>query len=673
MEDETMAEIKTYVPFYRKYRPQDFASLVGQEAIVQTLSNAIESNKVAHAYLLCGPRGTGKTSMARIFAKSLNCVNGPTVTPCQNCDMCLGVSNGNALDVIEFDAASNNGVEDARELIENIQFAPMAGRYKIYIIDEVHMMTSSAFNTLLKTLEEPPPNVIFIFATTEAHKVLPTIISRCQRFDFTRITVNDIVNRLKNIADTEEIKIDAEALTTIARHSRGGMRDAQGLLDQVSVLSRVQPEHVINRGDIARFTGSLEEDVLIAMTDAIAKKDSNTLLQSIGELVNRGVEPGQLIKDLSFHFRNLFLVKASINGPSKNQPEALGLPEEYFKRLQEQSAGFEIEELPQMLEVLGRIERNIRSTQQSQLWLEIGLLNLAYRQDIQLVKELSQRVEALEAQLASGITPQTQAVSTAASTLPPQSQGGFTAKQASPAPASAPPVQTTVPAIPIQQAPSPPPVVKSGSIPEWGTIINMVAHPSYKALLRDHSFLINASEDSLTIGIGSEPILTIAKKEGKLFHLQQAADQYFGRPMKLNMIFEKKPATGPAPQAGLRQTPSTPIHTANPSPVQTPIVSQETTIQSNPASAVPTTSPETPVMPQPAPTKEASSLTSFERPEQSVPGTHYPAMPPSQAPVEEAPPLMDTPTAPASQQGAEIEISEARKYTLELLQGKVID
>ena len=214
---------ESYIPLYRKYRPQTFADLIGQEALVKTLSNAIKLDKVAHAYLFTGPRGTGKTSSARIFAKSLNCVNGPTTEPCGKCPNCLDMMNGSSLDVIELDAASNNSVEDARNLLEKTQFVPISGNYKIYIIDEVHMLSTAAFNALLKTLEEPPKKLIFILATTEPHKVLETIISRCQRFDFRRIKSEDIFKRLKHISELEKINITDEAIRLIARKSFGGM------------------------------------------------------------------------------------------------------------------------------------------------------------------------------------------------------------------------------------------------------------------------------------------------------------------------------------------------------------------------------------------------------------------------------------------------------------------
>ena len=222
---------KSYVPLYRKYRPQTLDQIVGQEHVKKALTNAIESDRISHAYLFTGPRGTGKTSTARIFAKSLNCVKGPTVSPCGECENCVNITKSVPIDVIEIDAASNRSVSDAEEIIQNVAMAPIHSRYKIYIIDEVHMLTPTAFNALLKTLEEPPANVIFILATTEVHKVLDTIKSRCQRFDFKRITTDDISKHLRFISDSEKINITDDALKYIASNSAGGMRDSIALLD----------------------------------------------------------------------------------------------------------------------------------------------------------------------------------------------------------------------------------------------------------------------------------------------------------------------------------------------------------------------------------------------------------------------------------------------------------
>jgi len=229
----------TYEPLHHKYRPQTFAQLAGQDAIAQTLSNALTSGRIAPAYLFCGPRGTGKTSSARILAKSLNCMatDKPTPTPCGKCEACVSITNGSALDVIEIDAASNTGVDNIREIIERVQFAPVQCRYKVYVIDECHMLSTAAFNALLKTLEEPPSRVIFVLATTDPQRVLPTIISRCQRFDYRRIPLDAMVKHLRYIATEEYIDIDSGALSLVAQLSNGGMRDAESLLDQLSLLS----------------------------------------------------------------------------------------------------------------------------------------------------------------------------------------------------------------------------------------------------------------------------------------------------------------------------------------------------------------------------------------------------------------------------------------------------
>lgn len=566
MEPSSQTRIETYIPLYRKYRPQLFADLVGQEAISQTLGNAIQLNKVAHAYLFCGPRGTGKTSTARIFAKSLNCEQGPTVSPCLQCASCTGITQGNALDVIEFDAASNNGVGDARELIENCQYSSMTGRFKVYIIDEVHMLTSQAFNALLKTLEEPPANVIFIFATTEAHKVLPTIISRCQRFDFNRITTDNIVGRLRYIAKQESIAIDEEALLMIGRHARGGLRDAVGLLDQVSVLSRAQADKVIGRQDVALFIGTLEEDLLLRLSGAIAERRAADLLNELNALLNRGIEPIQLLKDLTFHFRNLLLVQAA--GGNAN-PDLLSLPSDYFKRLVEQSALFpEMEEIPQIIGRLSYVERNVRSSSQPQLWLEVGLIELAYRHEIQLVKDLSDRVARLESQLAGGdsSTPMAQprpmpAKQTATKSQPAasiaQTEPRQPSMEVSPPPKPA-PVPLSLPAAkPSASMPAEPisKVVQTMSLPvstpaqsdstSLETIYSQACDSIpgiFRSLVQQQTFPVSLEGDLLVIGCTNETHHITVKRPEKMAHLQRAVDKAFGRPLRLEVILAKKPA-----------------------------------------------------------------------------------------------------------------------------------
>ena len=278
-----------YTPLYRKYRPQTLEQLVGQEHIKNALTNAITLNKISHAYLFTGPRGTGKTSTARIFAKSLNCVNGPTTTPCGECANCIDITNSTPMDVIEIDAASNRSVEDAQHILERVMYAPVNSRYKIYIIDEVHMLSTTAFNALLKTLEEPPKNVIFILATTEVHKVLDTIKSRCQRYDFKRITTDDIVEHLRKISKLENIDITDDALISIAKNSAGGMRDSIALLEQLSVLGGQ-----ITTAEIDNLLGRLSFDLLNEFSQKIIESNPNGAIENLDKVYNSGNEPVQI-------------------------------------------------------------------------------------------------------------------------------------------------------------------------------------------------------------------------------------------------------------------------------------------------------------------------------------------------------------------------------------------
>ena len=295
-----------YIPLYRKYRPQKLEEIVGQEHIKKALANAINMDKIAHAYLFTGPRGTGKTSTARIFAKSLNCKNGPTVNPCGECENCIDITNSVPMDVIEIDAASNRKVEDAQNILEKVMYAPVNSRYKIYIIDEVHMLSTTAFNALLKTLEEPPKNVIFILATTEVHKVLDTIKSRCQRFDFRRITTDDIVKHLRMISDKEKINITDDALFTIAKNSAGGMRDSIALLDQLSVLDGTE---AITTDDINSLLGRISFDTLSTLSDKIITSKQQDAVEVLEKIYNSGNEPVQILTNLLDYFKNLLIIK----------------------------------------------------------------------------------------------------------------------------------------------------------------------------------------------------------------------------------------------------------------------------------------------------------------------------------------------------------------------------
>ena len=379
-----------YVPLYRKYRPQTLDKLVGQEHIKKTLTSAIELGKIAHAFLFTGPRGTGKTSTARILAKSLNCKNGPTIHPCGECESCLDIMNSVPMDVIEIDAASNRKVEDTQSILEKIQYVPVHGKYKIYIIDEVHMLTNHAFNALLKTLEEPPENVIFILATTEVHKVLDTIKSRCQRFDFRRITTDDIVKHLRYISDEEKINISDDALFTIAKNSAGGMRDSISLLDQLSLLG-VSKE--ITSEDVNAVLGRISFDVLNKLSDKIISSSPNDAIEILNDIYNSGNEPLQILTNLSEYFKNLLIVK---NCKPDLLSELTGLNEAQIAELVKQKESLETQQIVFLLERITYYIKEVKLASNQHLWLEVGMIDLANMSENSTLLDLQNRVKALE-------------------------------------------------------------------------------------------------------------------------------------------------------------------------------------------------------------------------------------------------------------------------------------
>ena len=379
-----------YVPLYRKYRPQTLDKLVGQEHIKKTLTSAIELGKIAHAFLFTGPRGTGKTSTARILAKSLNCKNGPTIHPCGECESCLDIMNSVPIDVIEIDAASNRKVEDTQSILEKIQYMPVHGKYKIYIIDEVHMLTNHAFNALLKTLEEPPENVIFILATTEVHKVLDTIKSRCQRFDFRRITTDDIVKHLRYISNEEKINISDDALFTIAKNSAGGMRDSISLLDQLSLLG-VSKE--ITSEDVNAVLGRISFDVLNKLSDKIISSSPNDAIEILNDIYNSGNEPLQILTNLSEYFKNLLIVK---NCKSDLLTELTGLNEAQIAELSKQKEALETQQIVFLLERITYYIKEVKLASNQHLWLEVGMIDLANMSENSTLLDLQNRVKVLE-------------------------------------------------------------------------------------------------------------------------------------------------------------------------------------------------------------------------------------------------------------------------------------
>ncbi|MBD2596638.1 DNA polymerase III subunit gamma/tau [Nostoc spongiaeforme FACHB-130] len=357
-----------YEPLHHKYRPKSFAELVGQEAIATTLINAIRTTKIAPAYLFTGPRGTGKTSSARILAKSLNCLQSdkPTAEPCGVCDVCQGITKGYSLDVIEIDAASNTGVDNIRELIEKAQFAPVQCRYKVYVVDECHMLSTQAFNALLKTLEEPPKHVVFVLATTDPQRVLPTIISRCQRFDFRRIQLEAMVKHLNAIAWKESIDISEAAVTLVAQISQGGLRDAESLLDQLALLSgQVTPERVWD------LVGSVSERDLLVLLNAIAQDNPETILDCSRHILDRGREPLTILQNLANLYRDLLIAKTA-----PNRQDLIACTPQTWAALVELAQNLHISTILAGQQHLRTAEIQIKNTTQPRLWLEVTLLGL---------------------------------------------------------------------------------------------------------------------------------------------------------------------------------------------------------------------------------------------------------------------------------------------------------
>lgn len=357
-----------YQPLHHKYRPQRFDQLVGQEAIAATLGHALTTNRIAPAYLFSGPRGTGKTSSARILARSLNCLNseGPTPEPCGTCELCTTIAAGTALDVIEIDAASNTGVDNIRELIERSRFAPVQARWKVYVVDECHMLSTAAFNALLKTLEEPPPQVVFVLATTDPQRVLPTILSRCQRFDFRRIPLDALEGHLSWIAQQEAIEIKPEAIHVVAQRSQGGLRDAESLLDQLSLLPPP-----IEATAVWDLLGAVPEQELLQLVQAMSSAEPVALLEATRNLLDRGRDPGAVLQGLAGILRDLVLMAAA-----PDRPELTGVSPQFRDQLPPLAKALGRSRLLQWQAQLRGSEQQLRQSVQPRLWLEVLLLGL---------------------------------------------------------------------------------------------------------------------------------------------------------------------------------------------------------------------------------------------------------------------------------------------------------
>lgn len=384
-----------YTALYRKFRPDNYEDVKGQEHITRTLANQVINNRIGHAYLFCGTRGTGKTTVAKIFARAVNCEHPVNGNPCNECETCKAIMAGNSMNVIEMDAASNNGVDSIREIVEEVQYRPPTGKYKVYIIDEVHMLSISAFNALLKTLEEPPEYVIFILATTEPHKIPVTILSRCQRYDFKHIALDTIQARLKELADKENMDIEDKAIRYIAKCGDGSMRDALSLLDECQAFAVGE---ALTYDKTLEILGAVDTEIFSKMLRSILKKDTLEVMGNVEEMVNYGRDLAQFVVDFTWYLRNLLLMKTS-----KDASEIIDMSSERMEALKEEAQMIEIPVVMRYIRILSELTNQIRYATQKRVLIEIALIKLMQPEMEKDLESLTNRVANVEKKLENGI------------------------------------------------------------------------------------------------------------------------------------------------------------------------------------------------------------------------------------------------------------------------------
>lgn len=385
----------SYTALYRKWRPMAFEEVKGQEHIVTTLKNQIKADRIGHAYLFCGTRGTGKTTVAKILAKAVNCENPQDGSPCGECNSCKSIAAGTSMNVIEIDAASNNGVDNIREIREEVAYSPSEGKYKVYIIDEVHMLSIGAFNALLKTLEEPPAYVIFILATTESHKIPITILSRCQRYDFKRISIETIAARLSHLMQEEQIEVEEKAVRYVAKAADGSMRDALTLLDQCLAFYMGQK---LTYDNVLEVLGAVDTEVFSEMLGAVLDRDTVKVLHKLEELVMQGRDLGQFVTDFIWHLRNLLLIKTS-----DNMEDVLDVSRESLERMMQEAERLESDQVIRYIRIFSEVSNQLKYASQKRILLEVALIKLCKPEMEIKTDSLLDRIRSLEQKVAEGV------------------------------------------------------------------------------------------------------------------------------------------------------------------------------------------------------------------------------------------------------------------------------